>query len=65
MVGKSRKVDKGTVKVHVTFLGGMYVDADELLRSEAAKRTMAKMQKALGHMPQESQEGVRPTERAD
>ena len=64
-MSKSRKSDEGTVKVHVTFLGGMYVDANELLRSEAAQRTMAKMQEAMADVSRESRRNVRPTEGAD
>ena len=64
-MSKSRKPDKGAVKVHVTFLGGMYVDANELLRSEAAQRKMAKMQEAMADVFGESQREIRPTERAD
>ena len=64
-MSKSRKSNKGTVKVHVTLLGGMYVDANELLHSEAAQRTMAKMQEAMAGVSRESQRDVRPTKRAD
>ena len=64
-MSKSRKPDKGAVKVHVKFLGGMYVDANELLRSEAAQRKMAKMQEAMADVFGESQRDIRPTERAD
>lgn len=40
--------DEDTVKVHVTYFGGFYVNPGELLRSKAAQETMANMARALG-----------------
>lgn len=41
--------DEDTVKVHVTYFGGFYVNPGELLRSKAAQETMANMARALGN----------------
>jgi len=41
---------KHRVKVHVTSNGGRYVDAEELLRSEAGRRALKDMQVLFKHL---------------
>ena len=44
---RRNKTDQGAVAVHVTPRGGLYVDTAELLRSEAAREVMSKMDRIL------------------
>ena len=46
-MSKRSEPDEDTVKVHVTPLGGLYVNERELLRSKAAQEMMAKMDRVL------------------
>ena len=46
-MSKRSEPDEDTVKVHVTPLGGLYVNERELLRSKAARDMMKKMDRVL------------------
>ena len=46
-MSKRSEPDEDTVKVHVTPLGGLYVNERELLRSKAAQDMMEKMGRVL------------------
>ena len=45
--GAEAQEREAQVEVHVTYFGGMYVDPGELLRSDAARETMAQMNRIL------------------
>lgn len=58
--GARAREREAQVEVHVTYFGGMYVDPGELLRSKAARETMAEMNRVL----REERRGHQATEGA-
>ncbi len=57
---KPNQPDEDVVKVHVTPLGGLYVNERELLRSKGARESMAKMDRILRRERLGSQNVGRP-----
>ncbi len=66
---KSRETKDGSkpddeVKVHVTFFGGLYVNPGELLRSEAAQKTIILVDEAFRAQSLDAESG-KPHRSAD
>ena len=53
------------VKVHMTFLGGMYVDPGELLRSKAARETIRRVDEVFGSLALDAPESSKLRQSAD
>ena len=53
------------VEVHVTFLGGMYVDLEELLRSKAAQESIRKVNALFGTSTPDVPEPNMPSRNAE
>ena len=53
------------VKVHMTFLGGMYVDPGELLRSEAAQESIRRVDEVFRTLDLDAPESSKPRQSAD